>query len=283
MKNKELLGAHMSIAKGFDQALRDGESIGCSAIQIFTHSNRQWHIKPLEQATINRFQEALKQSTIKAVVVHASYLINVGASNPETRAKSLTALTAELQRCEQLGIPHLVLHPGSAGEGSEEECMVRIAQGLDSAIEANPGKSMILLENSAGQGSAVGYTFEQLAHLRALSHHKKRIGFCFDTCHAFVAGYDISNLKSYTETWTQFDSLIGLEHLRALHINDSKKGLGSRVDRHEDIGKGVIPLEGFSLLMNDSRFVNVPKILETPNDTLEGFKKNLDVLRELKK
>lgn len=280
-KPKTLLGAHMSIAKGFDQAIRDGESIGCTTIQIFTHSNRQWHMKPIQQETIDTFKNTQKASTIKSIVVHASYLINIGSHNNEIREKSIKTLIEELRRCELLGIQYLVLHPGSAGSSSAEECIERIARGLDQAIKANPGNSMILLENSAGQGTSIGASFEQLALIKNLAHYKKRIGFCFDTCHAFAAGYDITNKEAYAKTWKQFNTILGLEHLKVIHLNDSKKTLGSRVDRHENIGKGIINLEAFSLLINDSRFVNVPKILETPNDTLEGYKENLDILRDL--
>jgi deoxyribonuclease-4 len=283
MEKQQLLGAHMSITQGFAKAVTDGQSIGCTAIQIFTHSNRQWHMKPLEQDAIDRFKKAQIPSTIKSVMVHASYLINIGSSNHELRAKSVKALIEELHRCEQLGIPLLVLHPGSAGDESEEKCMALIAQGLDEVIMANPGHSMVLLENSAGQGSVVGYTFEQLATIRKLSHHKARIGFCFDTCHAFAAGYDLSNKITYKETWNHFDKVLGLEHLKAIHVNDSKKALGSRVDRHDDIGQGLMGIESFSLLINDPRFSNIPKILETPSNSILDYKRNLDLLKSLER
>lgn len=281
-KHELLLGAHMSIAGGLHNALTAGESIDCTAIQLFTHSNRQWALKPLTAQEIERYLDCLKDSPIQIVIAHASYLLNIGSPNIATRTRSTQALIEELERCQHLKIPYLVLHPGAALTSSPEECMQHISDQINQVLEAVPGNSMILLENAAGQGSTVGSTFEQLAQIRKNIHHKTRIGICFDTCHAFVAGYNFSTRKSYTEMWDQFDTIIGLEHLKVIHLNDSKKGLNSHVDRHDHIGAGKIGLEAFKLIMNDIRFSKIPKILETPKDkNLEHDIENLTTLKNL--
>lgn len=278
-----LLGGHMSIAGGFEQAVIRGESIGCTAIQIFTKSNRQWQAKEITQDAINLFEQTLKNSPISQsnVVTHATYLINIGSPDKEIGHKSAVALAEELNRCHQLGIPYLVLHPGSHVDSGEQACLERIAHNLDKILTHDTGKTTILLENMAGQGSTVGYTFDQLATIRSGVSHKKRIGFCFDTCHAFASGYNFRTPTTYKAMWEQFDAIIGLEHLKAIHLNDSKKELGSRVDRHEEIGKGMLGLEPFKLLFNDPRFFDIPKILETPKDTLEDYAHNMKVLKNL--
>lgn len=279
------LGAHMSIAGGFDKAVERGESIGCSAIQIFTKSNRQWHAPTVDPEQVTAFHDALKNSSIepKNIIAHASYLINIGSNNPATVKRSIHALREELARCEQLGIPGLVLHPGSATGASEEDCLRTIAHSLDEALEQAPGHAKILLETMAGQGSSACYRFEQIAEIIKLSRHKQRLGVCVDTCHIFAAGYDIRTPATYKDTWQQFDEIIGLERLHAIHLNDSKKPLGSRVDRHADIGKGEIGAEGFRLLMHDPRFADIPKVLEIPETTemMADYKRNLDLLLRL--
>lgn len=281
-EQKPLIGAHMSISDGFDGAVQAGESIGCTAIQIFTHSNRQWHAAPLKDEAIEAFKGALKNSDIRRVIAHASYLLNVGSPKKAVRDKSIKALVMELDRCQALGIPHLVLHPGSALDGSPEECIDSIASALDEACEAMPGSTMILLENMAGQGSSIGATLEQLATIRAKTTHKKRIGFCIDTCHAFAAGYNLTTEAGYKKFWKEFDQIIGMEHLKAMHLNDSKKELGSKVDRHEHIGHGQLGKITFKLIMNDPALLDIPKILETPKDaTLADDVRNLATLREL--
>jgi deoxyribonuclease IV len=280
-KHTLLLGAHMSIAGGFDQAIIRGESIHCTAIQIFTKSNRQWQSKPITQEQADLFKSAMKSSSIKTSMVHASYLINIGSNQADLHAKSTAGLIEELARATDLNIPYLVLHPGASVNSTEENCIATISKTLDIVFEKVPGSTMILLENTAGQGSVVGYTFAQLAQIRSLSTHKKRIGICFDTCHAFASGYDFSSKPLYEKMWQQFDNEIGLEHLKAMHINDSKKGLNSRVDRHEDIGKGAIGLEAFTLIMNDKKLFDIPKILETPEADLDSFAKNMATLKEL--
>jgi len=275
-----LLGAHMSIAGGIDKAIERGESIGCTAIQIFTKSNRQWRAKELSDEEITAFKQAWKNSSIASVVVHASYLLNIGSSDPDLEKKSLEALKVEFQRCADLGIPYLVLHPGSSTTGDEKSCLAKISKNIDKLLGHIPDGTL-LLETMAGQGSQVGYTFEQLAEIIKHADHKKRIGVCIDTCHLLAAGYDFRTEKTYHEMWKHFDATIGIHKLKAIHINDSHKDLGSRVDRHADIGKGKVGLEGFKLLLNDPTLFDVPKILETPRAELADYKKNMDVLKGL--
>lgn len=279
-----LLGAHVSISGGLDKAIDRTETINTNCMQIFTKSNRQWHAKKITQQEQNLFIEKLKQSSVKKVVAHAAYLINLGSSNDEVIAKSIKSLSQELQRCEQLQIPYLVLHPGTTRFKDEEQSLLFISQNIDLAIDQSQTKSvMVLLEIMAGQGNTVGSTFEQLARIIQFSHEKRRIGICFDTCHAFVGGYEFHTPSSYKAMWKKFDTLIGLHKLKAFHINDSKKDLGSRVDRHEDIGKGKIPTDAFTLILKDKKFKDIPKIIETPKgevDTISN-KKNIEKLRNL--
>lgn len=285
-RKKLLIGAHMSIAGGYEQALIKGASIGCTAIQLFTKSNRQWYAKPITKENAHHFKKMQKETGILCVVAHASYLINLGSIHKATEEKSIKALIDELERCESLGISFLVLHPGSLGTLSKEEGARQISNNLDKALADAQSTTMILLENMAGQGSAFGSSFQELASIYQQAAHKKRLGFCFDTCHAFAAGYDISSEKTYEHVWKEFDAILGLKYLKVIHMNDSKKPLASHLDRHEDIGKGCIGLHGFDLLMNDHRFVSVPKILETPKgkgskDILQDHLMNLQQLKKL--
>jgi deoxyribonuclease-4 len=275
-----LFGAHMSIAGKIYESIERGESINCTAIQIFTKSNRQWYAKPLQEEDVQTFKDAWKKSSIESIVVHASYLLNIGSTNHESEKKSLEALEIEFKRCSDLGVPYLVLHPGSYTSGDEQECIKKISRNLDHVLSNNP-EGMVLLETMAGQGSQIGYTFEQLAQIIKLAKHKRRIGVCFDTCHAFAAGYDFTTEKTYKEMWKHFDKTIGIHKLKAMHINDSHKDLGSRVDRHADIGKGKIGLEAFELIFNDPALFDVPKILETPRTELSDYRKNMDLLEKL--
>src|SRR5579885_1170711 len=230
-KHSLLLGAHMSIAGGIDQSIMRGESIGCTAIQIFTKSNRQWRAKKITEQEVMAFKKAWKESSIHSVFAHATYLINIGSSDSVTENKSVNALIEEMERCELLGLPYLVLHPGSRGTMDEDKCLEQIASNLDHVLTKVPGHTMILLETMAGQGSSVCSTFEQLGKVRKATEHKHRIGICLDTCHVFAAGYDFRSPKTYDNLWNDFDRHIGLSHLKAMHINDSKSELGSRVDR----------------------------------------------------
>lgn len=277
--NTLLLGAHMSIAGGIENAYYRGASIDCTAIQFFTHSNRQWAMKKLTKDTILQVKKAQKETGIAHAVVHASYLINVASTSPETRQKSKNMLRMELEYCSLLGIKYLVLHPGS--NPLLEEGISLISQGLNELFDADQSNTVVLLENMAGQGNQIGSTFDQLAAIKSAVHNKKRIGFCIDTCHLWAAGYDFSNEKNYKQVWDEFDTILGLKHLKAIHINDSKQPCDSHVDRHENIGKGTIGLEGFTLLMNDSRLIAIPKLLETPGKELTDWDKNMTTLKNL--
>lgn len=285
MSKKLLLGAHMSIAGGVHNAIARGESIGCTAIQIFTKSNRQWHAAPLKAEEIQLFKEAVKNSKLidkKDIVVHAAYLINIATADKEMRAKSIDGLAKELERCEQLDIPWLVLHPGARGEADEESSVSLIAQALDEVLEKAKGHTTILLETMAGQGSSMCSTFEQIAAVLKQVQHKSRVGVCIDTCHIFAAGYDIKD--HYTAVMKKFEDVVGLDKLHAIHINDSKKGCGSRVDRHADVGEGEIGLALFKELFNDPRLAGIPKILETPetsDDVMKDYARNMAVIRKL--
>lgn len=280
-KTSLLFGAHMSIAGEISLAIERGESIGCSAIQIFTKSNRQWKAKAIATEDIAAFRSAWKNSSIKSIMTHATYLINIGSPDPELAEKSVAALTEELKRSNELAIPYLVLHPGSHTNTDINECLKRIGANLDRALENSTSKTSILIETMAGQGTSVGHTFEQIATIIANSRHKSRIGVCFDTCHAFAAGYDFRTKHTYKQMWDDFDKTIGLQKLYAIHVNDSKGDLGSRVDRHADIGEGKIGLEAFKLLFNDPRFAAIPKVLETPRATIEDYERNMAVVRSL--
>jgi len=280
-KHHLLLGAHMSVTGGMEKAFERGESIGCTTMQIFSKSNRQWKAKPISEAEAEAFIEAQKKSDIKPVMVHATYLINLATPEQAALHKSIQAVKEELARCAQLNIPYLVLHPGSKLNGDENTALEQVTVALDAILEASEGHTMILLEIMAGQGSSICYTFEQLAQIIKNSKHKHRLGVCFDTCHAFAAGYDFSNPKGYEEMWDHFDKTIGINKLKAIHLNDSKKECDSRVDRHEEIGEGKIGMKAFELLMNDERFFDVPKVLETPQDDLKDYARNMKVLKSL--
>jgi deoxyribonuclease-4 len=280
-KEKLLLGAHMSIAGGLSEALIRGASINCTAIQIFTKSNRQWAPSEPSLHEIDLFKKTQKETGIISVVAHASYLINMGSPDPDIHRKSVVAATKELAVCEALGIPFLVIHPGAYTTSSPQNAITNIAQGIEKMLHHVPGSSMILLETMAGQGTTLGSSFKELATIRKLISSNQRVGICLDTCHVFAAGYDISIPASYNSLWDDFDTTIGLSHLKVFHLNDSKKECGSKVDRHEDIGKGKIGLEGFRLLMNDERFFSIPKILETPKATLKDDARNMAVLKKL--
>jgi deoxyribonuclease-4 len=280
-KHQLLLGAHMSIAGGLENAILSGQEIGCTAIAMFTRSNRQWGIKNITMQEISSFKSAWKNSDIIDIVVHCSYLINIGSPNAATCKKSKITLENELKICQELGIKYLVLHPGSRLESSIEECIEQISRILDEILENSSGDTKILIETMAGQGTGVGHTFEQIASIFDHCKNKKRLGVCLDTCHIFAAGYDFRSKKDYENMIQEFDNVIGLKNLKAMHINDSKKELGSKVDRHEEIGDGKLGLEPFRHIFNDERFFDIPKILETPVGTLESYAHNMQVIRGL--
>lgn len=271
----------MSIAGGFDKAIERGQSIDCTAIQIFTKSNRQWNAKPITEEQANLFIAKQKDSSIKIVVAHAMYLLNLASPDHKLWHGSITAVAQELERCNILEIPYLVVHPGSRLNLSLDEGLGRVTTAINRIFEKNHGKTMLLLENMAGQGSSVCSKFEELAQVLDGVEHKRRIGICIDTCHAFAAGYDFRTKQTYKEFWKKVDETVGLAHVKAIHLNDSKGELGCKVDRHEEIGAGKIGLEAFGLLMNDAHLKDVPKILETPKDDLKDYQKNMEVLKKL--
>ncbi len=275
-----LIGTHITISKGLAKAIEIGQSIGCAAIQIFTKSNRIYFAKKLTKQEIEDFKTATKKSGIK-VIAHTSYLINLCSTKEETEQKSITSLKEELKRCEQLDITYLVMHPGSHMKEGEEKGIKKIAKNLEKVLDSANGATMILLETMAGQGTNIGYKFEQLKQIRDLCKHKKLIGFCFDTCHVYSAGYDIGTKKGFEQAFKDFDNILGLKNLKAIHLNDSKTKLGSRKDRHANIGKGTIPKLAFQLLMRDKRFKEIPKILETPTDSdMKEYKEELKLLKK---
>lgn len=266
-KKRLLLGAHMSIADGFDAACLQAQAIGCTTMQIFTKSNRQWKAKALTQQEVSAFKQAQQLTDITLVVAHASYLINIGSIDTKILHTSKEALAIELERCALLEIPYLVLHPGSYVTGNAQTCLTQIADVLDEILSVHQHQNpMIVLETMAGQGTTVGETFEQLAWIQKNMTHKERLGFCLDTCHLFAAGYPLHTEKDYYETLQAFDTVLGLQSIKTIHLNDSKKPCGSHVDRHEHLGKGHVGKDIFRLLLNDPRFFDVPKILETPID-----------------
>lgn len=279
-----LLGAHMSIAGGVYNALADGKKVGCDTIQIFTKSSNQWKARPLEDEEIEKFKTAGRETGISPVVAHDSYLINLCAPDQIKLKMSVEAFGVELSRCRTLGIPYLVMHPGShLGEG-EEWGMKKIADNISHLIseDAGAGGAMVLLETTAGQGSNLGYKFEQISFMMNLIPQKDRIGVCLDTAHIFAAGYNIKTPEGFEKVLDEFNKIIGIENLRVIHLNDSKKTYGSRVDRHDQIGKGEIGIEAFRYLMNKKEFANIPMILETPKDKdyAEDIE-NLAILRSL--
>ena len=279
------LGAHESIAGGLYRAFDRAHKVGCESLQIFVKSNRSWAVKPLSDDDITRFRAKAAETSIQPVVAHTSYLLNLATPDDNLWQKSLRTLVVEVERCEALGVPYLVLHPGSHVGTGEEAGLARVAQGLDEVHRATPGAAcQILLETTAGQGTNLGYTFEHLAWLLQHTAEGERLGVCLDTCHVFAAGYELRTPAGYEETMAQFDQVIGLERLKALHLNDSKHDLGSRKDRHEHIGQGFIGLDGFRLLLNDSRLDGLPGLLETPkSDDLHEDAENLARLRALRR
>lgn len=262
---KILLGAHVSIAGGVDKAVERAAKIGCTTFQIFTKNSNQWKATPLSDKVVQNYKRLLKLTKIKPVIAHDSYLINLCAKDRLILKKSRETFIDELVRCEILEINYLNFHPGSHMGIGEEDGIKLVAESINLAHEKTKGfKVKSMIETTAGQGTSIGYRFEQIRKIIDLVEDKRRLAVCVDTCHIFAAGYDIRSEKSYLKTIEEFDSIIGLKYLKAFHLNDSKKGLGERVDRHEHIGKGKIGLNGFRFIMNDKRFSNIPKVLETP-------------------
>lgn len=280
-----LLGSHMSIAGGVYNAILHAERVGCRCVQLFVKSANQWHAKPLTEEDAERFRAERKRTGISPAVAHSSYLINIASPDNALYEKSRAALLVEYQRCAQLGIEHLVFHPGSHKGTGVEAGIARIAKAMDWVLGKMPDAApFLLLETTAGAGAHIGSTFEELKAILDLLDHGDRAGVCLDTCHIFAAGYDIRTQKGYRETMAQFHSLIGRSRLKAIHCNDSQYDFDTHKDRHEHLGQGFIGENAFRFLMQDTKLAKVPKILETPKDE-DGAndRMNLDFLRELAK
>ena len=281
----------MSVAGGLPRAVERAIVHRCNALQIFAKNANQWRGRELPPDEVREFRAKVEAAGIGPVVSHASYLINLASANDALRQQSMDAMGDELDRAESLGLLGVVLHPGAYTSGSEAEGLALIAEALLELLRARRGgKTMILLEHTAGQGTALGATFEQLASIIATMSGHPRVGVCLDTCHLFASGYDLCSPEGYASTFTQFGRLVGFDRLKAFHMNDSKKPLGSRVDRHEHIGQGHLGLEPFRRIVNDRRFRNLPMLLETPKEdgrpatrvAVDRFDaRNLETLRRL--
>lgn len=293
MSNK-FVGAHCSASGGVFNAVTNAQEIGAKAFALFTKNQRQWAAKDLDTETIDKFKKALDESGIlpKHILPHDSYLINLGHPEVDKLEKSRAAFIDELQRCEQLGLDRLNFHPGSHlakvskkdKENSElmkpieDKCLDVIAESINIALDKTSGVSAVL-ENTAGQGSNLGWKFEHLAHVIDKVEDKSRVGICIDTCHMFTAGYDIRTKEAYEKTWNEFERIVGFKYLMGMHINDSKKELGTHVDRHDSIGKGFIGLDAFKYIMNDERMDDIPLILETIDSSI--WKEEIELLYSL--
>jgi deoxyribonuclease-4 len=272
------LGAHLSIAGGLPRAVDRAVASRCEALQIFTKSAGQWRARPLPQDEIVLFRRRVAETGIHPVVAHNSYLINIAAASPALRAQSLAALGEELDRAEALGLDGLVMHPGSYTTGNEEEGLRLIGDGLRELLRQRPhARTTILLEHTAGQGTNLGHRFEHLAAVIEGLDGSPRVGVCLDTCHLLTAGYDLCSEGGYRSTFREFDRIVGIDRIKVFHLNDSKKPCGSRVDRHEHIGRGCLGLEPFRRLLNDRRFAKLPMLLETPKLETPESRRRSDV------
>src|SRR6202045_4399707 len=282
-KSEILLGAHMSTGGGVHTAIERGRSIKCTAIQMFVKNNMQWFARPLEREEIRAFLEHRQHGELFSIFAHANYLINLSATNPQFHANSIRALSEELARADQLGLPFLVLHPGAHLGAGEEAGLEKIVASVNRVFRKTSNiRTRIALETTAGQGSSLGHGFEQIAYIFDNVREPERLCVCLDTAHVFAAGYDIGSEPATRRMFRQFDRVIGLDRLAAIHLNDSKTMRGSRVDRHEHIGKGKIGLDAFRLIMRDRRFRRIPKVLETPKGKdLREDVENLKTLRGL--
>src|SRR5215468_2322860 len=281
-KEKILLGAHMSIGGGVHTAIERGCSIKCTAIQMFVKNNMQWFARPLTRQEIRAFCDHVQRGDLLSIFAHANYLINLAAANPQFLANSIRALSEELTRADQLELPFLVLHPGAHLGAGEETGLDKIVDSINRVFRKIPRvKTKIALETTAGQGSCLGHRFEQIAYIIENFREPERLCVCLDTAHVFAAGYDIGSESGVKKTFREFDRVIGRQQLAAIHLNDSKSGLGSRVDRHAHIGKGEIGLAAFRFIMNDRDFSKIPKVLETPKG--KEMKEDVVNLRRLRK
>jgi len=277
------LGPHVSASGGVENAPLNAMQVGATAFALFTKNQRQWFSAPLSEKSVSSFKKNLEKSGISAdyVLPHDSYLINLGSPDAEGLEKSRKSFLEEMQRCEQLGLKMLNFHPGShLKQISLEACLTLIAESINLALDKTAGVTAVI-ENTAGQGSNVGFSFQHLAYIIDKVEDKSRVGICIDTCHTYSAGYDLKTEAGYQQAWSEFDSEVGFHYLRAIHLNDTKKELGSRVDRHESIGKGLLGMEFFERFMKDSRFDNMPLILETPDETL--WAEEIKMLQEIAK
>jgi deoxyribonuclease IV len=276
------LGAHVSTSGGVDKAPGNGVRVGCEAIQVFTKNQRQWKARPLSKAEVESYLSEVAKSRIQRAVSHDSYLINLASPDDAILKRSREAFADEVERCEQLKIPYLIFHPGSHVGSGEKVGLRSIATCINDTLHNKAGyATQLLLETTAGQGTNLGYSFEQLAEILEMVKEKDRVGICVDSCHIFAAGYEIRTADAYRSTMAQLDQVIGLKKVKAFHLNDSKNPLGSRVDRHEHIGEGHLGVETFRLILNDDRFRGIPMVLETPGED-EDFVRNLQLLKKLR-
>jgi len=269
MSNK-FVGAHCSASGGVFNAVKNAQEIDAKAFALFTKNQKRWEAKPLDTKTIDKFKKALEDSKIlpKHILPHDSYLINLGHPEDDKLLKSRNAFIDELERCDILGLDRLNFHPGShLKQISEDECLTKISESINIALDKTQNVSAVI-ENTAGQGSNLGYTFEQIAQIIDKVEDKSRVGVCIDTCHMFVAGYDIRTRETYDKTWSDFGDIVGFNYLMGMHINDSKPPLGSKKDRHHSLGEGEIGLDAFRFIMNDDRMDDIPLILETIDDSI---------------
>ena len=279
-----ILGAHFSIAKGLHDALYQAQTYGCNALQMFTGNATSWKERTLTRAERERFEQARTDTGIRSIASHTSYLINLASPDPEKHTRSCDALKQELIRSSVLNIPFCVLHPGASMDDGIGAGLSKVARSINLVFSQTDGAlTRLLLETTAGQGSALGHTFEQLAKIIDGIDRKERIGVCLDTCHIFAAGYDIRTRDGYRQTMNRFDDILGLDRLVLIHVNDSIKGLGSRVDRHTHIGMGALGVDAFRHLLNDERLFHVPKLLETAGieGDIDRHQQNLALLRSI--
>lgn len=278
-----MLGGHVSISGGIDRAPERARQASCDCMQIFSRNQMQWRAKPLDLDEAVRFKENSVKFAVQETVIHDSYLINLGSPDRRLIKQSREAFLDEIVRAKHLGVRNLIFHPGAHMGAGEQEGLRKIADSLNWARkEFDSGDVTFVIEVTAGQGTVLGYSFEQIDRIISLLEDQKNVGVCFDTAHAYAAGYDVKTKKGYERTFQMFDDVIGLEHLKAMHINDSKVKQGSRIDRHEQIGKGFIGLDGFKNFMNDRRWDKIPMVLETPQGE-KGYKSEIKTLRSLRK
>jgi deoxyribonuclease-4 len=273
-----LIGAHFSIAGGVHHAIEEAQSVGATTMQIFTANQKRWQTSLIGEKELEKWHEGLAQAKLKKVMSHDSYLINLGSVDEEITKKSHAAFSQELKRCHQLGLAFLNFHPGAFTTGSMEQCLDLIVKSLRHLSPLiHQGSTRLLIETTAGQGTTVGYLFDQIGYLISQLHAHIPIGVCIDTCHIFAAGYDIRTAEGWNDTLEAFDAAIGLNHLYALHVNDSMKPLGSRKDRHANLGEGEIGLKAFQAMMTHPKLKDLPKYLETPGG-MECWKKEIGLL-----